>query len=113
MEMLRLWYTPTLELRFSREEAEFLVDRAKRHYDGTCQAAGMSYEDGARENGFIKQLVLFPGRTAVWTSRQLDLTAKVLEHFAGQDTRMRKELAEQISAAFFAIQTKYRELNGA
>lgn len=112
MELKNVWLTPSAEVEFTPEEADYLVLRAQRHYDSDCQAAGSSYEDGARENGFIKRLKLFPGKPHVWSSRQIDLTLKVLEHYAGADDPMRRKLFKDLHKTYTAMQTKYKELNG-
>lgn len=113
MRTIRLWYTPTAEVCFAPNEVEYLIERAKRHYDSACQAAGTSCEDGGSENGFIAQLKLFRGGKAVWTSRQLDLTLKVLEHYAGPNEPIRASLFQDVLSAFNQIQAKHKELNGA
>ncbi len=105
-------YNISIQVGFTPDEAKFLVERAQRHYDATCQAAGSSYEDGARENGFIKQLVLFPRLAPFWTTRQLDLTLKVLEVRDLQPERevVRARLFNEVKDAFDAIQDRYEEL---
>lgn len=114
MKLKKMWLTPTVEVAFTSEEIDYLIERAKKHYDSTCQAAGMSYEDGARENGFIKQLKLFPNLTPIWTSRQIDLTLKILEPFVRShyEDEMRGRLFDELRAIHTSMQIKYRKLNG-
>jgi hypothetical protein len=104
-------YDVKVEVEFSGEEVDYLIARAKSHYDGECQAAGMSYEDGARSNGFIKQLKLFPG-PAFWTSSQIDLTLKVLEWYTSVDTsEIRDRLHRELMAAWSELRDRHAEAN--
>lgn len=115
MELKRCWFDVKAEVCFTAEEVDYLIERAKRHYDDACRAAGMSYEDGARETGFIKQLKLFPStRIGVsWTFRQLDTTLKILEHYAGKDDPMRARLFKEIHSVCDTMVIKHKQLNGA
>lgn len=113
MNLERLQYRVEAEVRFTPEEVEYLIARAQVHYDATCRAAGMSYEDGARENGFIKQLKLFPSKHGVvWTFRQLDITLKILENFAGNygDLPIRRKLANEIHIICDTLQQRHSQL---
>ena len=70
MKLKELDYEVKAVVEFTKEEAEYLADRAKRHYDYVCNQAGCAIgEMGARVNGFIAQLVLFPGKPHVWRFR--------------------------------------------
>lgn len=76
-------YRVELCVAFTQEEAEALCALAKLHYDSTCKAAGMSRDDGARETGFLAQLLLTPDRLAArWAFHQFDVTAKILEQLS-------------------------------
>lgn len=112
MELKRLRYDVKAEVRFTPEEAEYLVGRAKNHYDSTCRAAGMSCEDGARENGFIAQLKMFPRTAHIWDSRKIDLALKVPEPFAHYADKMRGKLERELNKVYSEIQVQYGQLNG-
>lgn len=111
MNLEGLRYRVEAEVRFTPEEVDFLIERAKSHYDDTCRAAGMSYEDGARENGFIKQLKLFPSKAAgvTWTFRQLDLTLKILE-MRSHNEFLRMKLANELNMICDTINKRYEDL---
>jgi hypothetical protein len=115
MERQGFVYEVKIALKFSTEEVGLLIELAKSHYDGTCQAAGTSIAEGGFENGFIAQLRLFSSQhPVVWSSRQLDLTLKVLEPYA--PSRADSQLARQLSAVLYemfkAVQIRQQQLNG-
>ncbi len=117
MKLERLHYRVEVELKFTEEEIDYLIDRAQRHYDGACQAAGTSIAEGARTNGFIAQLRLFPQFDVIWTGREVDLALKVLEFADLGPTKskkdvLRKRLREELNSAFTVMEQRYIELRG-
>lgn len=111
MELQRLHYTVTAEVKFTDEEIDFLIGRAKTHYDWTCQAAGLSIAEGGQTNGFIAQLKLFPTLAAVWTFRELDLTLKVLEMRDFNNELLRTKLFTQIILICDGMSRRHKEMN--
>jgi hypothetical protein len=74
-------YEVRARLDFTREEAGFLRDRAREHYDGTCRAAA---EPGQHSPaGLINGMMVVSSDTGsgwqVFTFREIDLLCKVLE----------------------------------
>jgi hypothetical protein len=110
----RLYYEVNIEVGFTDEEILYLINRAKNHYDSTCQEAGTSMEDGGRKNGFIAQLHMTrpSAWTWVWTSRQLNLTLKILEPITHVDMedKLRAKLFADVNSAFNKIQDRHKEL---
>jgi len=98
----------SLGVSFTPQDVDYLIACAQSHYDWTCQAAGMSYEDGARENGFIKQLKLFPDHQQFWNFRKFDLTAKILEMHTQE--KFGRQLFDDMIAAMKAIEKHHREI---
>jgi hypothetical protein len=117
MEFKGYTYKVSAEVKFTKQETELLVELAKGHYDGACKLAGCAIgADGARENGFIAQLVLFPSKLPiVWAFREFDLTMKVLEQRRYlNDTEKRKivdGLAERIGDVMEGIGSEAARLN--
>jgi len=114
MKQERLWYGVTAEVSFSEREVEFLIEQAKRHYDMTCQAAGLTCDDGVPKNGFIAILRMFgkPGdRRDTWTFRQFDTCLKILE-IRSDDEFLRMKLANEMNAVCDKLNEEYTRLNG-
>jgi hypothetical protein len=114
MELQGLHYKVEAELRFTDEEVDLLLERAARHYDWTCQEAGaFSGANGAERNGFIAVLKIKPNSCpAVWTSRQVDLTLKILEPYYSEKREvLRAKLFNELRLVFEALLKKYGELN--
>lgn len=110
MKLQRLSYTVTAEVSFTPDEADYLVKRAKVHYDGTCQAARFLISEGAFENGFLAQLKLFPGPVN-WSFRNFDLTLKILElRGRPEDQLMRLTIHTALNRACDLINKRYEEL---
>lgn len=106
-------YDVKVSVLFSELELDFLIERAKRHYDHTCKAAGLMIDDGARENGFIAQAKHFhAGRAVTWTSRQIDTTLKILEPITNKDAEsaQRIRLFIALQDVWYKIQTRHEEL---
>lgn len=114
MKQERLWYSVTAEVSFLEREVEFLIERAKRHYDMTCQEAGLTCDDGASKNGFIAMLRMFgkPGDYgATWTFRQFDICLKILE-MRSDNEFLRMKLANEMNAVCDKLNEEYTRLNG-
>lgn len=109
MELKRIYFKVEAEVTFSTEEVEYLIERAKSHYDATCQNAGLSMDEGARENGFISRLKMFPG-PSMWTSRNLDIAMKVLEMTDGNP--MGQRIFGEIWKIFQQLEHAHTEANG-
>jgi hypothetical protein len=114
MQCKQFHFQVAIELQFTKEEADFLIERSKIHYDAACRAAGLSCDDGAPNNGFIAQLRLCPAGPTIWAARQIDMALKILENCAvlDQGGGMRARLFEELSLAFNDVQLKHEELNG-
>jgi hypothetical protein len=111
MELKRLWCTAEAEVSFTPEEADFLIECAKNHYDTACLLAGCVIgEEGARINGFIAQLKLFPGPD-VWTFRKLNTALKILE-LHNSNELLRMKLSGELHAICSTLQNRGSELNG-
>lgn len=119
MKLEGLCYKVEAELRFTKVEVDYLIDRAKRHYDHTCQMYGCAIgETGAVVNGVVAQLRLFPTdkntSKRVFSSRDIDTMLKIIEmpdyNPPAATRKTREELFIHLRAAFRLIQNRYSEL---
>ncbi len=115
MNIESLRYELRAELKFTRTEINYMIKRCKEHYDGVCQAAGFSIQEGGFQNGFIAQLKMFPTTktytVAVWTFNQIDITLKVLEYKDfGEDNPLRLKLRGQLDKTFTMMMSRHKEL---
>ena len=78
MRLHRLHYSVSVEVEFPPEEVAHLIFRAATHYSATVREAARAIHDGAKENGFIAQLKMFPGATR-WDSWKVDIALKAVE----------------------------------
>jgi hypothetical protein len=104
----RLSFSVSVEITFSALEVDYLIDRAKRHYDFTCQEAGMSMKDGAQQNGFIAQLKLFNHLTTTWPWRHFDLALKIIE--MPDKSPLRDKLTADFYRALKLIERRTKQL---
>ena len=104
-------YDISVEVSFTKEEIALLINTARAHYDMTCREAGYAAgENGYRFNGFIAQLRLFPALLPVWTTRQLDLSMKILEMAALKDRDEAFRLTTELNQTFDRIHQEYTRL---
>lgn len=115
MKLDEFHYEVRAQVSFTSEEIDCMLQWAGNHYDSTCQeAASVAGVHGARTNGYIAQLRLFPNLKAVWTSRQIDLTLKILEPYtsdrAANETATK--LFRELHLTYRAMEGEYKKLNG-
>ena len=104
-------YDISVEVSFTKEEIALLIATARSHYDMTCREAGYAAgENGYRFNGFIAQLRLFPSLPPVWTTRQLDLSMKILEMVVLKDRLGAEALCSRLYQTFDRIQQEHARL---
>ena len=107
-------YDISVEVSFTKEEIALLIATARSHYDMTCREAGYAAgENGYRFNGFIAQLRLFPSLPPVWTTRQLDLSMKIMEMAVHKDMDTALALSTRLYQTFDRIQQEYVRLTEA
>lgn len=120
MELERLSYKVSAEVRFTKREVDYMIDRAKRHYDHSCQMFGCAIgELGATTNGVLAQLRLFPAKrddaACAFSFRELDTMLKILEmrEFgidSGKRENLRTTLFTKINHTCNVINARYEQL---
>lgn len=114
-------YEVSARLDFTLEEATFLRDRAREHYDAACRAAAEpgQHSPAGLINGMVNaadSLSETPGRGWRWfTFREIDLLCKVLElpRSHPEHSATAWQLTLELKRALGDIRDEYQRLKAA